>query len=139
MVKATEPHRPDRDTIGGSTGCRDYPMSTDVTMPPIGLAVSPDRHPGVAQVDPQAPAAPFASLRAKGAPLRGGPSYRLPGQPGTPQHRLAVRRHIGGKLRIQTGIDKNPPSVTITAFAATRDGSSVVMRVGDLLQMLEPQ
>ena len=33
MVKATEPHRPDRDTIGGSTGCRDYPMSTDVTMP----------------------------------------------------------------------------------------------------------
>jgi hypothetical protein len=28
MVKATEPHRPDRDTIGGSTGCRDYPMST---------------------------------------------------------------------------------------------------------------
>jgi hypothetical protein len=52
---------------------------------------------------------------------------------------LAVRRHIGGKLRIQTGIDKNPPYVTITDFAATRDGSSVVMRVGDLLQMLEPQ
>jgi hypothetical protein len=28
MVKATEPHRPDRDTIGRSGGCRDYPMST---------------------------------------------------------------------------------------------------------------
>jgi hypothetical protein len=39
MVKATEPHRPDRDTIGGSTGCRDYPMSTDVTMPLPGILI----------------------------------------------------------------------------------------------------
>jgi len=31
MVNATELQRPDRGTIGGSAGCRDYPMSTHGT------------------------------------------------------------------------------------------------------------
>ncbi len=60
----------------------------------------------IAQVGPQAPPAPCASLRAKGAPLRGrGPPMDYLDNPRPDPASQPIRRFFSKKLRIQAGID----------------------------------
>jgi hypothetical protein len=64
----------------------------------------PDNH-RIVQVGPQAPPAPSASLRAKGAPLRGrGPPVDYLDNPRDRDRTRPITRFSGKKLRIQAGI-----------------------------------
>ena len=69
----------------------------------------PDPH-QIAQVGPQAPPAPSASLRAKGAPLRGrGPPVDYLDNPRRRGRTRPIRRFSGKKLRMQPGIHTGLP------------------------------